>query len=90
MVSADDGKRLGEIKMDSLVLHRAAPPVFDGIMVAGDAVALMAGVSGPRSDARIRCGDCIRRLLSVNGNEGAIGEAENRHDQAKRPMDSKE
>ena len=42
-----------------------------GIFTAGDAVALMAGESGPRSDAQIRCSDCIRRLLSVAGEEGA-------------------
>ena len=40
-VSPDDGKRLGEIKMDSLVLRseaplrRVVPPVFDGIIAAG-------------------------------------------------------
>jgi len=61
-----------------------------GIFTAGDAVALMAGESGPRSDAQIRCSDCIRRLLSVGGDEGATGEAENMHDQAKPPTDSKE
>ncbi len=61
-----------------------------GIFTAGDAVALMAGESGPRSEAQICCSDCIRRLLSVSGNEGATGEAENMHDLPQRPMDSKE
>ena len=42
-----------------------------GIFTSGDAVALMAGESGPRSDVQIRCSDCIRRLLSVAGDEKA-------------------
>ena len=36
-----------------------------GIFTSGDAVALMAGESGPRTQAQIRCSECIRRLLSV-------------------------
>ena len=46
-----------------------------GIFTSGDAVALMAGESGPRSDAQIRCSDCIRRLLSVAGDEGTADRA---------------
>ena len=42
-----------------------------GIFTAGDAVTLMAGKSGPRSDAQIRCSDCIRRLLSTGPNDEA-------------------
>jgi CBS domain-containing protein len=42
-----------------------------GIFTGGDAVALMAGEPGPRSDAQIRCGDCIRRMLWVG--EGGTG-----------------
>jgi len=46
-----------------------------GIFTSGDAVALMAGESDPTSEAQIRCSDCIGRLLSVGGDEGATGEA---------------
>jgi len=42
-----------------------------GIFTSGDAVSLMAGESGPRTDAEVRCGDCIRRLLSVAEDEEA-------------------
>ena len=42
-----------------------------GIFTSGDAVALMAGESGPRTDAEVRCSDCIRRLLSVAEDEEA-------------------
>ena len=42
-----------------------------GIFTSGDAVALMAGESGPRSEAQIRCSDCIRGLLSVASDSGA-------------------
>jgi CBS domain-containing protein len=37
-----------------------------GIFTSGDAVALMAGESGPRSEAQIRCSDCLRRLISID------------------------
>ena len=43
-----------------------------GIFTTGNAVALMASESGSRSDAQIRCSDCIRRLLSVADDEGAV------------------
>jgi len=36
-----------------------------GIFTSGDAVALMAGESGPRSEAQIRCAKCLRKLLSI-------------------------
>ena len=36
-----------------------------GIFTSGDAVALMAGESGPRSEAQMRCAECLRRLLSI-------------------------
>lgn len=36
-----------------------------GIFTLGDVVALMAGESGPKSEAQIQCSECIRRLLSV-------------------------
>ena len=36
-----------------------------GIFTSGDAVALMAGESGPRTEAQMRCSECIRKLLSV-------------------------
>lgn len=40
-----------------------------GIFTSGDAVALMAGESGPRSDAQIRCSECLRRLLFIGPDE---------------------
>jgi len=36
-----------------------------GVFTSGDAVALMAGESGPRSEAQIRCSQCIRKYLSI-------------------------
>lgn len=42
-----------------------------GIFTSGDAVALMAGESGPRSEAQIRCSECIRNLLSLSDRDGA-------------------
>ena len=47
------------------VAHRR--PV--GIFTSGDAVALMAGESGPRSEAQIRCAECLRKLLSIGSDE---------------------
>ena len=47
-----------------------------GIFTSGDAVALMAGESGPRTDAEVRCSDCIRRLLSVAEDEEATTSTE--------------
>lgn len=40
-----------------------------GIFTSGDVVALMAGKSGPQSEAQIRCSECLRRLLSIGPNE---------------------
>ena len=40
-----------------------------GIFTSGDAVALMAGQSGPQSEAQIRCSECLRRLLSMGPND---------------------
>ncbi len=42
-----------------------------GIFTSGDAVALMAGESGPRSEAQIRCAECLRKLLSIRSDESA-------------------
>lgn len=36
-----------------------------GIFTSGDALALMAGHTGPRSEAQIKCSECIRRFLSA-------------------------
>jgi len=58
-----------------------------GIFTSGDAVALMAGESGPRSDAQIRCSDCIRRLLSVASDEGTADGAEECVTEAAQPAD---
>ena len=41
-----------------------------GIFTSGDAVSLMAREPGPRTDAEVRCSDCIRRLLSVAEGDG--------------------
>jgi signal-transduction protein with cAMP-binding, CBS, and nucleotidyltransferase domain len=40
-----------------------------GIFTRGDAVALMAGESGLRSEAQIHCAECLRKLLSIGSNE---------------------
>jgi len=40
-----------------------------GIFTSGDAVALMAGESGPRSEAQIRCSDCLRKLISIRSDD---------------------
>jgi CBS domain-containing protein len=40
------------------------------IFTSGDAVALMAGQAAPRSEAQIRCSECLRRLLSIGPDEG--------------------
>jgi len=40
-----------------------------GIFTSGDALALMAGESAPRSEAQIRCSECLRRLLSIRPDE---------------------
>jgi len=40
-----------------------------GIFTSGNAVALMAGESGPRSEAQIRCSECTRRLLAMSPDE---------------------
>ena len=40
-----------------------------GIYTVGDAVSLMAGESGPRSEAQIRCSGCIRRFLAMGPEE---------------------
>lgn len=40
-----------------------------GIFTSGDAVALMAGESGPRSEAQIRCAECLRKLISIESDK---------------------
>ena len=40
-----------------------------GIFTSGDVVALMAGRSGPQSEAQIHCSECLRRLLSMGPDE---------------------
>lgn len=37
-----------------------------GIFTSGDVIALMAGKSGPVSEAQIRCSDCLRKQLSIH------------------------
>jgi CBS domain-containing protein len=41
--------------------HRRPVAIF----TSGDAVALMAGESAPRSEAQIRCSACLRKLISI-------------------------
>ena len=41
--------------------HRRPVAIF----TSGDAVALMAGESAPRSAAQIRCSDCLRKIISI-------------------------
>jgi len=41
--------------------HRRPVAIF----TSGDAVALMAGEVGPRSETQMRCSECLRRLLSI-------------------------
>jgi len=41
--------------------HRRPVAIF----TSGDAVALMAGESAPRSEAQIRCSSCLRKIISI-------------------------
>jgi len=43
--------------------HRRPVAIF----TSGDALALMAGKTGPRSEAQIRCSECLRKLISIAG-----------------------
>lgn len=56
-----------EHKVHQLVIvtqaHAHRRPV--AIFTIADAVALMAGETGPRSEAQIRCGTCLRKLISI-------------------------
>lgn len=52
-----------------IVTQGGAPRRPVGIFTSGDVVALMAGESQPRSEAQIRCADCLRKLLSIGSNE---------------------
>lgn len=47
--------------------HRRPVAIF----TSGDAVALMAGESAPRSEAQIRCSTCLRKLISIGSNKEA-------------------
>ena len=42
--------------------HRRPVAIF----TSGDALALMAGKTGPRSEAQIRCSECLRKLISMD------------------------
>ena len=42
--------------------HRRPVAIF----TSGDVVALMAGKSGPQSEAQIRCSACLRKLISIS------------------------
>lgn len=52
--------------------HRRPVAIF----TAGDALALMAGESAPRSDAQIRCSDCLRKLISMGSDEEIDGKGQ--------------
>ena len=45
--------------------HRRPVAIF----TSGDALALMAGKTGPKSEAQIRCSECLRKLISIDGCE---------------------
>jgi len=49
--------------------HRRPVAIF----TSGDAVALMAGESAPRSEAQIRCSACLRKLISI-GSDKRVGD----------------
>ncbi|MFZ0034249.1 MAG: CBS domain-containing protein [Sedimentisphaerales bacterium] len=49
--------------------HRRPVAIF----TSGDAVALMAGESGPRSEAQIHCSACLRKLISLGSDKGISG-----------------
>jgi len=49
--------------------HRRPVAIF----TSGDAVALMAGESGPRSEAQIRCSACLRKLISIGSDKEVDG-----------------
>ena len=48
--------------------HRRPVAIF----TSGDAVALMTGQSGPRSEIQIRCSACLRKLISI-GSVNEVG-----------------
>ena len=50
-----------------------------GIFTSGDAVALMAGESAPRSEAQIRCSACLRKLISIGLDKEIDGEGRDVH-----------
>jgi len=52
--------------------HRRPVAIF----TSGDAVALMAGGSGPRSEAQIRCSACLRKLISIGSDKQVDGKGQ--------------
>ncbi|MBN2592998.1 MAG: CBS domain-containing protein [Sedimentisphaerales bacterium] len=46
-------------------IHRRPVAIF----TSGDAVEIMAGEAGRRSETQMRCSECLRRLLSIGSNE---------------------
>ena len=52
--------------------HRRPVAIF----TSGDALALMAGESGPRSEAQIRCSDCLRKLISIGSDDEVDGKVQ--------------
>lgn len=52
--------------------HRRPVAIF----TAGDALALMAGESGPRSDAQIRCNACLGKFISIGSGKEVDGKGQ--------------
>lgn len=47
--------------------HRRPVAIF----TTADAVALMAGVTRPQSEGQVKCSECLRKLISINSQDGA-------------------
>jgi len=52
--------------------HRRPVAIF----TSGDAVALMAGDSAPRSEAQMRCSACLRKLISIGSDKEVDGKGQ--------------
>ncbi len=52
--------------------HRRPVAIF----TTGDTVALMAGKSGPQSEAQMRCSDCLRKLISIGSDNEVDGKGQ--------------
>lgn len=52
--------------------HRRPVAIF----TTGDVVALMAGESGPQSEAQVRCSACLRKLISIGSDKEVDGKGQ--------------